>query len=419
MISSVKANGRLHPGYVTLVASIMALNALGISVLLPGLPALSQQFGITGANDQQFAVAGYMFGMGSGTLFFGPISDRFGRRGPLILGLIVYIVASGLACLAPSFEALLLWRLIQGFGASATRVIAQSIVRDSFSGAAMARVLSTVFIVLNVVPIMSPAVGQLVMLFAPWQGIMLLMAVLGFIVTCFVWLHLPESLPVDQRRELSIRSVAEGFRLVFSNRVAMNYALAGLALFGSNLAFTFMAQQIYVDTYGLGPWFGLAFAMNGVLMSLANVVTIGYAERLGMRVIVHSAILIWLAVSAVLVMIASLGPVPLWQWLVLVGILMLMFGLCGSNMTSLAMEPLGRVAGTASSVFGFLQSVGSALVGTYIGQQYDGTVLPLTLGFLGIGIAMLAFALLAEKGRLFAAPQATLTAVTEMAVSGK
>ena len=164
-----------RPEFVALIAAIMSLNALAIDVMLPALPHMGEALGVGDDNDRQFVVSVYMIGFGVGQLLIGPLSDRFGRRAALLAGIGLYIAAAVAATLAPSFGALLALRLIQGLGAASTRVVATAVVRDRFSGQAMAEVMSLAFMVFMVIPVVAPGMGEVLMAFGPWQSIFLFM----------------------------------------------------------------------------------------------------------------------------------------------------------------------------------------------------------------------------------------------------
>ncbi|UJQ95382.1 multidrug effflux MFS transporter [Mariluticola halotolerans] len=387
--------------FIALIAGLMALNALAIDVMLPALPYMGEALGVSSENERQFVLSAYMLGFGLAQLAYGPLSDRFGRRAPLIIGLTIYVAAAFAAIFAPNFGVLLALRFVQGLGAAGTRVIATSAVRDRFGGRDMAEVMALVFMVFMVIPVIAPGIGQVLLLTGPWQLIFLFMSGLAAIFSVWVYFRLPETLPVAMRRKLEIRVILEGFRLVVTNRVAFSYGLAGMFVFGALFGFINTSQQIYVDIYGLGTWFPLAFALMAGLMAISSYVNSRMVRRFGMRRLSHFAILVFTADSGLLLLLSLLGPVPLPVFFIMLAIAMLMFGWAASNMNSLSMEPLGAVAGTAASVFGFIQTVGGALLGTLIGQFFNGTITPTVLGYFAMGCLALICILIAEKGKLF------------------
>lgn len=389
--------------FITLIAAIMSLNALAIDVMLPALPHMSEALRVTGENQRQFVISVYMIGFGLGQLAVGPLSDRFGRRVPLLLGIGLYVVAVLAAAWAPSFAFLLAMRFIQGLGASATRVVATAVVRDRFEGRAMAEVMSLVFMVFMVIPVVAPSIGEVLLLVSPWQSIFVFMGGLALVIGIWALLRLPETLEAEQRRSLTAETVFGGFRIVVSNRLAFWYALAGTCLFGALFGFISTAQQIYVDIYGLGVWFPAAFALVAGLMAVSSFLNSRVVKRLGMRRMSHFAIIAFTALSGVLLLVSLDRPPPLWLFLTLLSAIMFMFGWAASNMNSLSLQPLGAVAGTAASVFGFIQTVGGALMGGFVGQQFNGTVVPTATGYFVFGALSVACVLVAEQGRLFGA----------------
>ncbi len=387
--------------FIALVAALMALNALAIDVMLPALPYMGEALGVTNENERQFVIGAYMIGFGLSQLAFGPLSDRYGRRAPLLIGLVVYVIAAFAATIAPNFAVLLALRFIQGCGAAGTRVIATSVVRDRFSGRVMAEVMSLTFMVFMAVPIIAPSIGQVLLLTGPWQYIFLFMGGLATIISVWAYLRLPETLDPSARRALTVSIVTDGFRIVFTNRVAIFYGLAGMFVFGALFGFISESQQIFVDVYGLGVYFPVAFAIMAGTMAISSFVNARIVSILGMRRISHFALLSFVSLSAVWVLLAYTHNLPLWAFFILLCAAQFMFGWAASNMNSLSMEPLGAVAGTAASVFGFIQTVGGASLGTFTGQHFDGTTLPAAFGYFGYGALALICVLIAEKGRLF------------------
>ena len=390
-----------RPEFIALMAALMALNALAIDVMLPALPYMGEALGVTSENERQYVIASYMLGMGIAVLGFGPLTDRFGRRAPLLLGMGIYILAAIAAVFAPSFAILIVLRFIQGMGAASVRVIATAVVRDRYSGREMAEVMSLTFMVFMAIPIIAPGIGQVILLVGDWHNIFIFMGLLAAAFWLWTWFRLPETLPEAQRRPLSLKAVIDGFRLVFTNRVAFSYGLAGMFLFGALFGFISSAQQIYVDIYGLGVYFPVAFAAMAGLMAVSSFTNSRIVRRLGMRRLSHGAVLSFTAFSGVWLAFALSGFLPLWLFFSLLAVIMFSFGWASANMNSLSMEPLGAVAGTASAVFGFIQTVGGALIGSYVGQLFDGTTVPTAMGYFSMGALSLICILVAERGRLF------------------
>jgi DHA1 family bicyclomycin/chloramphenicol resistance-like MFS transporter len=390
-----------RPEFIGLMAALMALNALAIDVMLPALPYMGEALGVANENERQYVVSSYMMGMGIAVLAFGPLSDRFGRRAPLLIGMGIYIVAAVAAVFAPSFGILLAMRFVQGMGAASVRVITMSVVRDRYSGRAMAEVMSLTFMVFMAIPIIAPGIGQILLLTGPWQTIFLFMGGLAAVFWFWAYKRLPESLALDKRRPLTFSGVFESFKVVFTNRPAISYGLAGTFLFGALFGFISSSQQIYVDIYGLGVYFPVAFAAMAGLMAVSSFTNSRIVSRIGIRRLSHGAMLAFTIFSGIWLAFALSGFMPLWLFFPILAVIMFSFGWASSNMNSLSMEPLGAVAGTASSVFGFIQTVGGALIGSYIGQSFDGTTVPAAIGYFAMGVLALFCILVAENGKLF------------------
>jgi len=387
--------------FIILVAALMALNALAIDVMLPALPYMGEALGVSNENERQLVIGSYMFGFGIAQLAFGPLTDRFGRRGPLFVGLAIYLVCAFAAIFAPTFGILLALRFVQGMGAAGTRVIATAVVRDRFEGREMAEVMSLTFMIFMAIPIIAPGIGQVILLTGPWQYIFLFMGGLAAMIGLWGFLRLPETMHAKYRRALSFKSVTDGFRIVLTNRMALFYGLAGTFLFGAMFGCISASQQIFVELYGLGPYFPVAFAVMAGTIAVAQLINSRVVRRVGMRRLAHTANLAYLGMASVFVVFALLGPVPFPLFFGMLMVIQFFFGWAASNMNALSMEPLGSVAGTAASVFGFTQTVGGALIGTYIGQHYDGTLVPNAIGYASMGALVLICVLIAENGKLF------------------
>ncbi|MER2534934.1 MAG: multidrug effflux MFS transporter [Rhizobiaceae bacterium] len=387
--------------FIALAAAVMSLNALAIDIMLPGLQQIGASLGVENENHRQYVISAYFLGMGLALLPYGPLSDRYGRRKPLLFGLTVYVIAAFAAAFSPNFETLLALRFIQGAGAASTRVIAVSIVRDRFGGRAMAEVMSLIFMTFMVVPVIAPSIGQLMMLFANWHFIFTGMGLLGAAVLVWVALRLPETMHPEDRRPFTLTSIGKAFRVVLTNRTSISYTLASAIMFGALFGFINSAQQIYIDIYGLGVWFPLVFAGIASMMALSSFLNSRLVMKLGMRRLSHAAILGFMVVSLIWFLWSLSGPVPLAAFIALFAAAMFQFGWIGSNFNSIAMEPLGHLAGSASSVQGFIQTIGGGIIGVLIGQSFDGTTTPLAAGYAGVAAIGILIVLVGEKGRLF------------------
>lgn len=389
------------PEFVVIIASIMALNPLAMDMMLPALPNIASAFHLADANRPQMVLSTFLIGFGVGQFVMGPLSDRFGRRPVLIGGMIVYCIASVLAIAAPSFETLLLARALQGLGTSATRVIATSIVRDCYAGRRMASVMSQAMMVFIAVPVIAPSFGQAVLLLTQWRGIFIVLMLYGVVALIWSALRMPETLPPQLRRSLAVGEVFDAFRQTVTNRQTLGYAVTAGGVLGSIFAFVFSAQQIFTDIYQLGHYFPIAFASIAIGTAIAGFANSRFVDRLGMRVISHGALLGYVTVAGIMLAAAKLQMLPLPLFMALGALMMFAFGLMISNFTALAMEPQGRIAGTAASLYGSITTLVGIAVGTTIGQNYDGTLLPFATGFFLCTLAALGVVLVVEKGRLF------------------
>jgi DHA1 family bicyclomycin/chloramphenicol resistance-like MFS transporter len=389
------------PEFVIMIASIMALNPFAMDMMLPALPNIASTFHITAANTQQMVLSIFLIGFGVGQFVMGPLSDRFGRRPVMLGGMIVYCIASGLALAAPSFETLLLARALQGLGTSATRVIATSIVRDCYSGRRMASVMSLAMMVFIAVPVIAPSFGQALMLLTQWRGIFIALTLYGVLALVWSALRVPETLPVSERKSLAVRHVLGAFRQTVTNRQTLGYALAAGGVQGTLFAFVFSSQQVFTGIYKLGHYFPLAFAAVAIGIAVAGFLNARFVGRLGMRVISHGALLGFVAVAGTMLVAAKMQLLALPLFMALAALMMFAFGLMFANFTALAMEPHGHIAGTASSLYGSITTLIGIGVGTAIGQDYDGTLLPFATGFFLCTLAALAVVLVVERGRLF------------------
>ena len=392
------------PGYaefVFLMAALMSLNAFAIDAMLPALPAIGEALGVADDNRRQFVVTAYLLGFGFTQMLWGPLSDRYGRRPVLVTGLLLYVGFGLLAAVAASFPLLLGARMLQGGAAAATRVLVVSMVRDRFQGALMARVMSMTFVVFMLMPVLAPSVGQAILLFASWRAIFWALALWGGAMLAWSWLRLPETLDPANRRAISVAAIGGATAETLSNRLSLGYTLAVMLLMGGLMGYINSVQQIVTDVFGRADLLALVFALIAGPMAVTSYANARLVERVGVRRMAHGGLAAMTALSAVHLAVSALLGESLIVFMVLQGLTMACFGLASSNMGAIAMQPMGHIAGTASSVQGTIQTIGAAVLGAAIGQSFNGTTLPLLVGFLVFGLAATAALWWAERGAMF------------------
>jgi MFS transporter, DHA1 family, multidrug resistance protein len=386
--------------FVLILASLMAINALTTDIMLPGFPQMADSLN-TETTSIQAVITAYMFGFGASQIIVGFLADRYGRKPVLIIGLLLFMIASMLCAAATSFEGLLVARFIQGIAAGAPRVIVTAAARDCYDGRQLARVISLVLTMFMAAPIFAPAIGQTILIIANWRAVFGVLVIYGLVMLAVCWLYLPETLKPENRRAIRLPVIWETLKSVFGSRQTNGYTLAAGAFFGSLFGFIASAQQLLVGVFGFGLWFPAAFAVMALFLLAASFINSRLVERFGMRLLSHSAVVIFCLSSLSMLILAWLGLLNALLFMVIHSINMLLVGLVFGNFMALAMEPQGRSAGVASSFISAVTVIIGATVGYFIGQAFNGTAIPLAGGFFFSGIATLVVLLITENGQLF------------------
>lgn len=392
---------------IVMMASLMALNALAIDAMLPAFPSMISSLGIVDANQIQYVITVFLAGTGIGALIYGPMSDRFGRK-PILLVATVGAAVFSLACsIAPTFELMLWMRFAHGLMAAAMGVLVVSVIRDQFEGDAMARRMSTIFLIFMIVPIIAPTIGQLVLLFAGWRTIFDLMAFMAVAAAIWVYYRLPETLHPENVIPIEPHALAKAWRKVVVNRNAAGYMLGAGIVQGALFGYLNSSQQTFDKVFGAADFFTIGFAIIAIGIAVSNFTNARIVERFGARRVSQTALLTFIVLGALQLAAAEFAPTSLPLFLILLTANMAMIGFIGSNFSSIAMSPFGDVAGAASSFQTFVRTVLAASIGAIIGQQFDDSVMPVALGFLLCGLTALALVLWCEKGKLFTRPRTT------------
>ncbi|MEP6342215.1 MAG: multidrug effflux MFS transporter [Maricaulaceae bacterium] len=387
--------------FVAIIALCISLNAVAIDTMLPALDDIAEHYALTESNHQQWVVFSYVLGFGIPQLFAGPLSDRFGRKKILRVSFFFYIIC-GFACMfMPSFSALLIMRSLQGVSAAGVRVAAVSVVRDVYAGRGMARIMSLVLTVFMIVPIIAPGIGELVLMVTNWRWTFGILGILGLVTWGWVELRLPETLDPASRRPLKPSVIADGYMQVIKSPITLGYMLSSGVLFGALFAFIGAAEQIFSDVFDQEKYFALWFGGVASALAVANLTNARIVERFGMRRISHTALLVFTSLSFLnLILCLIYGP-SLAIFFPLFAITFGCFGMVSANFSALAMEPLGKLAGTGSAAYGFATTTIASAIGITIASQYNGTLTPILIGYGVLGLGSIAIILMTEKGRLF------------------
>ena len=388
--------------FIALIAVLTALVAMSIDTMLPAVGAIATELHASQPNDRQFIVLFFFLGLTFGQLIFGPLSDSVGRKPTIFSGLIIYAVGSLLCLFATNYPMMMAGRLVQGFGAAAPRVAALAMVRDGAKGADMARIMSFVMSIFMLVPILAPSIGQVVLYVANWRYIFGGLLVAAGLAA--LWLHLrqAETLAPENKRPISVAELWSGAREVFSNPIAMGYTLASGFIFAAFTCYLGTSQQIFAEQYQQGDKFALWFGGLAVAIAVAMIVNGNLVRKLGMRAISKQAmrgfLVVWFSLLGFTFLYGGHPPLPI------LGIFLLgsffCSGLLFGNFNSIAMEPMGHIAGMAAAISGFVSSLMGVIFGGFAGRLYDGTLYPITIAFVIFGVLMWLSSEWAERSRL-------------------
>lgn len=386
---------------IALLAALMAMNAFAIDAMIPALPDIGAHLGITEENRRQLIIVAYTFGFGLGQLLWGPLADRFGRKPILVAGISAYVVFALSCSAAPSFAFLVGARLLQGASAAVTRVLVVAMVRDLFEGEAMARVMSLVFMVFMLVPVLAPSLGQAILLVGPWQAIFWVLGGYGLLIGLWSFFRLPETLHPEYRRSLHFGELLGAARTVLTERQSLGYTVAQTAIFAGLIAYISSIQQIIFDAFQRPETIGLVFGVIAAPMALASWLNSRMVGRFGLRRVGHSGAAAFATLTLAHALVGTFVGESLTGFVLFQGLVMASFAFCSANLNTLAMEKMAPIAGMASSIQGVIGTIFAAIGGFMIGQAFDGTQLPFLWGLSLCGALGLALIVATEPRRMF------------------
>ncbi len=386
---------------IALLALMQALQALAIDAMLPALGHISADLGVTDPNHRQYVIGLFLGGIALGALIPGPLADRYGRRPVLLVSLVLYVLTSAACAMAIEFNTMLVLRVLGGAASAALAVVPPALIRDRFSGDRMARLQSMIAVIFLTVPMLAPSIGQGIELIAGWRAIFWFMALAGFGITVWMALRLPETRDPAHLQPIRLGVIGGNMRAVLTERGAFGYIFGSACTTGALWGWIQCCEQLLGEHFATGAAFPFYFGGMALLMASGNFTNARIVERFGARRVGHSALLCYIAVSALQVWLAFSPHQTLWQFLPVMSLNMLLMGFITANFASIALQPFARIAGAASSVQAFIRIALGSIIGLLVGQAYDQTARPLAFALLIAGLISLALVLWSERGRLF------------------
>ncbi len=369
--------------FVVMMGLMTAMTALAIDATLPALGEIGQALNIVNQNDNQLIISILFAGMAIGQIIYGPLSDSIGRKNTIYIGFIFYMAGCFLSIYSTDLTTMLTGRFLQGLGAAGPRIVSMALIRDRYQGREMAQVMSFIMSVFIFVPVIAPAIGEAILYLWSWEAIFV--SFLFFAVVMFLWFSIrqEETLPKNKRIPFSLVHIYKGIKETCLNRTALGYTVISGIIFGAFLGYLSSAQQIFQDAYNTGNLFALYFGLFAVSIGLASFLNARLVMRYGMRKISGYALFSISIFSSLFFIFALMfnGLPPLYSFILYGFLTFFCIGLLFGNLSAMAMEPLGHIAGIGAAVVGSLSTFIAMPVGILIGRLYNGNILPLVAGF--------------------------------------
>lgn len=371
--------------FITLCAFLMATIALAVDMMLPALDAIALDLALHDPVQKPGIILSIFGGLVLGQLFFGPLSDAIGRYPSILIGMVMFLVGTTICAASGNYETLIIGRLIQGFGAAAARIVTQAMIRDRFSGTEMARVMSFVMTIFIVIPVFAPMAGQVILWFGDWHLLFVCLGMFSGGITLWFGMRQPET--ISYRLPFSIQRLKEAAVSVIQTHKSMRFTLAAGISFGGLLSYLASAQPIFQTLYQTGEWFPVLFGLSAAFIALSSMVNAHIVRRYGMEHICRIAFatqITWTAIH--LIALFFLGSLNLIFWMIYITPLLFFMGLTFSNLQAIAMEPMGHIAGVASTVIGSMMTGLSLVVGFAFSFWFENDITTLLITFLITGL---------------------------------
>lgn len=379
-----KKNSQLE--FIALMASLMSLVALSIDALLPALKQIGISVGIQQSNDTQLLITMIFLGLGVGQLIFGPLSDSYGRKPVVYVGFILFVIASFICIKAASIEIMVLGRILQGIGLSAPRTISIAMVRDTYSGDYMAKVMSFIVVIFILVPVVAPAIGKIMLDFYGWKSIFYSQLIYGSLVMFWLFKRQPETLLKENRIPFSKHLFIDGAKEFSKYKQAIAFTLISGLITGSFIVYLSATQIIFQNQYNLADEFPYIFAGLAITVGLATFLNGTFVVKYGMQKLVTVFTTLFTLIPIVYILLFYGKPNPsIAVLLFFFGIQFFTIGFLFGNLRALAMQPIGHIAGIGAAINGFVSTLMAVPIATFIGRYVVTTALPLFIGFFVCG----------------------------------
>ncbi len=373
--------------FIALMASLMAMVALSIDAVLPALKQIGISVGYQKETDGQLLVTMIFLGLGIGQLLLGPLSDTYGRKKVIYLGLILFILSSFVCIFAKSLEIIVLGRILQGIALAAPRTISISMIRDSYDGDYMAKIMSFVTVIFIIVPTIAPAFGKLILDLYSWQAIFYSQLIFVSLIGIWFAIRQPETLNVKDRIPFNLSVLIKGAKETFSYKQTSICTAISALITGSFMVYLSGSQQVFHSQYGLIDEFPYIFASLALTVGFATFLSGQLVMKLGMKKLLRYALSFFALISTVYVVIFYDKPNPPMTILLLFfGAQFFCLGFIFGNLRALIMQPIGHIAGIGAAITGFIATLFSVPLGTFIGSFINTTALPMFIGFSCCGL---------------------------------
>ncbi|PCI35195.1 MAG: Bcr/CflA family drug resistance efflux transporter [Flavobacteriaceae bacterium] len=372
--------------FIALMASLMAMVALSIDALLPALQQIGADIGMKNANDGQLLIIMIFLGLGIGQLFFGPLSDTLGRKKVVYIGFFVYVIASFICVFSNSIEMMVAGRILQGIGLSAARTVSISIIRDSYSGDYMAKIMSFVTVIFLIVPTIAPALGKFILDAFSWQSIFYVQLIAAIIICIWFAKRQSETLAKENRIPFTIQTLIRGTKETFRHKQTVAYTGISALITGAFMVYLSASQQVFQLQYGLVDEFPYIFASLAITVGTATFLNAKLVMKYGMKKLLRNGLIGFFitSISYVILFANSINP-PVEILVLFFGIQFFMLGFIFGNTRALMMEPIGHIAGIGAAITGFVATLFSVPISIFIGSFISTTALPMFIGFSACG----------------------------------